>query len=90
MYVDTGIFSEIAAAIYAGDNDKACEQLNLLRAISGEEAAEVIMRARRAVTPLPAPRPLAKAISLPAIGVDPRAHFGGPAADSPRIRSFGA
>jgi hypothetical protein len=91
MNVDREAFKELAAAVYAGDTAKACTILDLMRAAGSEGVAEVIMRASRAARPLPNAQPLDKPIVLPAPhGVDPRAYFGGPPADSPRIRSFGA
>lgn len=91
MNVPADMFAALATAIYAEDLSAAREQLDLMLAVSVGEGAEIIIRARRTIYPLPAPKPLAEPLVLPApVGVHHRSYFGGPAADSPRIRSYGA
>jgi len=91
MKINREEFKELVAAVYVGDLSKARATLDLMRAAGSEDVAGVIMRASRGARPLPAVQPLAEPLVLPApLGVDPRAYFGGPPADSPRIRSFGA
>ncbi|WP_156367258.1 hypothetical protein [Novosphingobium sp. KN65.2] len=68
---------DLVKAIHADDLAKAKETLDLMRATAHEDLADLIIRARLTVHPLPKPEPLSKAIPLPAPGVDANAHFGG-------------
>lgn len=67
---------DLAKAIYAGDLGKAREELAAMRRAGVN--ANVIMEARQAAHPLPAPAPLREALVLPLAGHRPGSMMGSP------------